>query len=306
MDYYYLNTSNEPVGPMALSAIESLAAAGVISGNSLVCRSGEEEWNELPRALEASSPTFKAGPPRTTPPLRAKSLGGNSPREDSHQPGRFPFASLISGIVALLLLSFPVLSMLLAAFAVSMGILALKRNATRFGSLTVIGILTSSLAVVLIVSSSIAGNSGSRYVGSWQTDLSVSFGTVQMGQKLIITFYEDGTFIETERIHMGGVNESTGQAGALGNSFGHSGYWHWDRTEEALVTRLDDKSIAVAMDGRDSAGREIDIGPFFDPAPSASEGEMSWIFRPDPKDDDVLIGEHPTLYHHRIMRFVRL
>lgn len=163
MPFYYLNDSNQPVGPMDLAAIRKLAEAGIVSADVLVCEAGSEDWiplsekNEppaesgVPKPPRTAPPPLSAVPPRRYTPPPADTAGG-SPATGAGggttYPDWFPLASMIAGITAIVAMCVPVLSLLLAAPALTLGILALRQKATAQKPFAITGIVTAAVAIV--------------------------------------------------------------------------------------------------------------------------------------------------------------
>lgn len=148
-DFYYLNAEQQAVGPMSLEGIRKLVDAGIVDAGVLVCSAGEKEWKPLPERNEGA--TAAVGPPRVPPPPRshpsasAAGMASSSPVP----PTWFSLASMVAGITAILTLLIPILSILLAAPALILGILALRQNVIGNKAFSVTGIATSSVALVL-------------------------------------------------------------------------------------------------------------------------------------------------------------
>lgn len=161
--FYYLNPSNQPVGPMDLAAVRQLAEAGIVDGDVLVCEAGEEDWTPLSQLAETSLDSGAPKPPRTAPPPRSglpprrlklptatasshRLIGPNT--SASNPPDWIPIAAMVTGIVALLALCLPGLSLILAAPALTLGILGHRQAKGSARSFAVTGITCASLALV--------------------------------------------------------------------------------------------------------------------------------------------------------------
>lgn len=70
MPFYYLNDSNQPVGPLDLLAIKKLEKAGLVAHDVLVCEAGREDWAPLSEMIEPEPQPASPRPPRTAPPPR--------------------------------------------------------------------------------------------------------------------------------------------------------------------------------------------------------------------------------------------
>lgn len=323
MSHYYLNESNQPVGPMDLPAIRKLADAGVLTRDVLVCEAGSEDWTQLSGKEE---PTPKPGapkPPRTAPPPRS----GLPPRRYTPTPDTrastshhthgsayrdwFPLASMIAGIVAILALCVPILSILLAAPALTLGILAFRQDIAGKNPIAITGIGTASVALVaslgvflLGLGGSSFGNPGNRYIGSWQIDMSVPIMATQWDHSVMVSFHGDGGFTELTGFQVSGANRNSALRIANGEKV--TGYWEWDSGRKAIVTYHDGRSSTMYMDGAHSDGRKLHTGPMNGGLPTGVSDEEFWVFKPDPNDRNALIGEHPTMYSNRTMKFSRL
>jgi len=166
-DFYYLNAEQQPVGPMGLESIRKLVDVGIVDAGVQVCPAGEQEWKPLPEWGEPA--TASVGPPRVPPPPRSHPSASVARAAASSPvlPGWFPLASMIAGITAILTLfsSIPVLSILLAAPALTLGILAIRQNVIRNNPFTVTGIVTSSVALVVSMGILLLGHGGG-FVGN--------------------------------------------------------------------------------------------------------------------------------------------
>lgn len=167
--YYYLNTSNQPVGPMELAALRKLADAGMMDGDALVCEAGKEDWIPLSQLVEASSDSGKPKPPRTAPPPRSAlppsrlSLPARSHRSTghdaaaSHSSDWIPLVAMITGIAAVLALGLPGLSLILAAPALTLGILGHRQAKGAARSFAVTGITCASVALAAALGTLLLG-----------------------------------------------------------------------------------------------------------------------------------------------------
>jgi len=150
-DFYYLNAAQQPVGPMSLEGIRKLVDAGIVESGVLVCPAGEQEWKPMPEwgdpATAAVGPLRVPLPPRSQPAASVDRTSTLSPVLSDW----FPLASMIAGIMAALALfsPFPIFSILLAAPALILGILALRQNVIRNKPFSVTGIVTSSVALLV-------------------------------------------------------------------------------------------------------------------------------------------------------------
>lgn len=161
-DFYYLNTEQQAVGPMSLEGIRKLVDAGIIDAGVLVCPAGEQEWKPLPERNEDA--TASVGPPRVPPPPRSHpSEPAVRPTASSAvPPDWFPLASMIAGITAVLALfsSIPLLGILLAVPALTLGILAIRQSVIGNKPFAVTGITTSSLALMVSIGFFLLGSIG--------------------------------------------------------------------------------------------------------------------------------------------------
>lgn len=326
MDFYYLNDTNQPVGPMDLPAIRKLAEAGIVAGEVLVCKAGSEEWIPLSKKSSPSPESQAPKPLRTAPPARSPlpsrkySAPPSQPEAQASMhgsdtgsvyPAWFPLASMIAGITAILASCVPVLSILLAAPALTLGILAIRQNVGNRKPIALTGVATAGVAMVvslgvLGLGGGLGGNPGNQYIGSWQIDLSIPIMMAQMDHSVMVTFDGDGRFTEVTGVQVSGANYNTGEAMRIAGGGKTTGYWEWDPKRKAIVTRHDGRNVTAYMDGENSDGRRLHTGGF-DGGPSTNEaGEQFWIFKPDPNNANALIGEHPTMYRNRSMRFHRL
>ncbi len=164
MSYYYLNESNQPVGPLDLSAVRKLAETGIVADDVLVCETGSEDWTPLSDRDDPVPRPTTPPPPRTAPPPRSgvpprrytpptpASETGSSARDRAvaaAYPEWFPLVSMIAGIVALVVVWVPGLSVLLAAPALALGILGLQQNLGGRKPLALGGIVTAAVALVV-------------------------------------------------------------------------------------------------------------------------------------------------------------
>lgn len=326
MPFYYLNDSNQPVGPMDLTAIRKLVDAGVVPPDVLVCEAGSEDWIPLSEKSEPSAEPGVPKPPRTAPPPRsavpprrytpprsetkaqASANGGDTAPT---YPDWFPLASMIAGITAILAMCLPVLSILLAAPALTLGILAIRQNVTDRKPFAVTGIATASVAIVASLGGlmtgaggGFVGNPANKYIGSWQVDLSVPIMATRWDHSVMVTFHENGSFTEVTGVQMTGANQNS--ALRMANGEKTTGYWKWDPGRKAIVTWHDGRNTTVYMDGANSDGRKLHTGPMNSDLPSGEAGAEFWVFSPDPNDRNALIGRHPKHYRNRTMRFLRL
>lgn len=161
-DFYYLNTEQQAVGPMSLEGLRKLVDAGVVDSRVLVCPAGEQEWKPLSERNEGATASF--GPPRVPPPPRSHPSASAAGMVSSSlaPPTWFPLASMIAGILAILTLfsSIPILSILLGAPALTLGILALRQTVIGNKPFSVTGIATSSVALVLSIGFFLLGLGG--------------------------------------------------------------------------------------------------------------------------------------------------
>lgn len=161
-DFYYLNTAQQPVGPMSLEGIRKLADAGIVDPEVLVCPAGEQEWKPLLEWDEAA--TSSAGPPRVPPPPRSQPSASvaHSATPSPVPSDWLPLASMIAGITAILALfsPFPILSILLGAPALTLGILSVRRHVIGNKHFSVTGIATSSVALVVSIGFFLLGLGG--------------------------------------------------------------------------------------------------------------------------------------------------
>ena len=320
MSYYYLNSDNQPVGPMDLAAIRKLAEAGIVQSDVLVCEAGSEEWTPLSQREQPAVPPSSPKPPRTPPPQRtyrqeppmAGASGTVRAGTSVEYPDWFPLASMVAGIVAFVTLCVPPLSLLVGAAAFTLGILGYRLPDPKARPFSIAGISTSSVALVvslgilLFGGAGFIGNPESKYVGSWQNDMSIQIVNVQLDCSVVVTFHEDGRFSEMIGQQLNGANYDTGAAVMFDGGGETTGYWKWDPSRKAVVTRHDGRNQTAYFDGATNDGRSVSVGPFDTGTSSMKAQEEFWVFKPDPDDRNFLIGVHPTMYHNRTMRFHRI
>ncbi|MEC5129492.1 DUF4339 domain-containing protein [Verrucomicrobiales bacterium BCK34] len=148
---YYLNSENQPVGPMNLESIRRLVTAEVIDKDVLVCEEGKEEW--LPLARFDDGETKSAGPPLVPPPPRAAPSPTLTAAEtdSSPYPEWLPLVSLAAGILSLLTLSLPLIGFLLAVAAIAVGYLVLKQVNPPGKGFALTGAITGALSLLALL-----------------------------------------------------------------------------------------------------------------------------------------------------------
>lgn len=193
-----------------------------------------------------------------------------------------------------------------------MGLLGYRSPDPKGRPLSIAGISTSSVAlvvslgIILMGAAGIIGNPETRYVGSWQSDMSMQIVSVRVDHSIVVTFHENGRFTEITGEQFNGANYDTGQAMRMAGGGKTTGYWKWDPARKAVVTRYDGRNHTGYFEGATNDGRSLSVAPF-DAGPSSVKAqEEFWVFKPDPDNRNVLIGVHPTTYHHRTMKFYRL
>lgn len=91
MTWHYLTASREVVGPLSEKALRELKAAGVLTGESQVCREGTDEWTNLANAFGAGTPggTGEADPDAVSAedPKAYNGKGETSDHPDERQEG---------------------------------------------------------------------------------------------------------------------------------------------------------------------------------------------------------------------------
>jgi len=320
MAHYYLNSDNQSVGPMDLAAIRRLAEAGIVKPDVLIREAGSETWRPLSRRKESAAQAEPPKPPRTPPPSQrpqrtAQTAHAPQPARASSAPARpewFPLASMVAGIVALITLCVPLLSLLVGGAALALGILGYRLPDPKARPFAIAGISTSSVALVvslgilLFGGTGIIGNHETRYVGSWKNDMSMQIMNLQVDHAIVVTFHENGRFTEHTGEQFNGANYDTGQAMRMAGGAETTGYWKWDPVRKAVVTQYDGRNHTGYFEGATNDGRSLSVAPF-DAGPSSVKAqEEFWVFKPDPDNRNVLIGVHPTTYHHRTMKFYRV
>lgn len=309
--FYYLNGENQPVGPMSLDGIRRMVEVGVVGPEVLVCPVGQQEWEPLARYGRRACQAGSTAPPRV-PPMRPPASA--SPRaaatgSASRHREWFLLASVAAGMISVIMIFFlPAAAFLLAVPALAGGIFGYRSPYPDERPLSIVGLAVASPALVVSLGILLfnAGNPKARYVGSWRNDLSVQIMLVQTTHSIIVTFHEDGRFTDLSGVLVSGANYDTGDALRMTGGGKTTGYWEWDRRRKALVTRHDGRNPTLYFDGASNDGRGLRFGPFDDVPSTRQAQEEFWVFRPDPDDSRVLIGEHPTMYHNRTMRFHRV
>lgn len=165
MAHYYLNEDNQSVGPMDLAAIRKLAEAGIVKPDVLIREAGSETWRPLSRRKEPTVEAEAPKPPRTPPPAQRP-----QPAATSTQPAAgpavtvsqdwFPIASLIAGIVGLVALGVPLLSLLIGGGALILGILGYRLPEPKTRPFAIAGISTGALALIISLGISLSGTGG--------------------------------------------------------------------------------------------------------------------------------------------------
>jgi hypothetical protein len=266
--------------------------------------------------LETAGQAEIPKPPRTPPPARhpQRTAGGAQTVRGPSATGNpdwFSLASLVAGIVALLALCVPLVSILLGSGALTLGIVGYRSRERRVRPYSIAGIATSSLALVAslgVILSGVGafGNPETRFVGTWRNDISMQIMNMQADHSVVVTFHENGRFTELSGVQTSGANFETGQAMRFAGGGETTGYWKWDPARKAVVTRHDGRNQTGYFEGATNDGRSLSVGPI-DTGPSSMKAqEEFWVFKPDPDDSNFLIGVHPTMYHNRTMRFYRI
>lgn len=135
MDYFYLDSSNQPVGPLKLDRIQNLVTAEVVGPDVLVCQSGGNAWVPLSSLISHQSSAAHSPAQVVT-------------RTDSDW---MPLTSMIFGIVALLIFGIPLISLILAGGAIALGIVAMQKAVSGARKpLSITGLVTGGLAILMI------------------------------------------------------------------------------------------------------------------------------------------------------------
>ncbi len=316
MSCYYLNSDNQPVGPMDLAAVRKLVAVGFLPRDVLVCEAGGSDWSPLSRMQGPTGQAENPKPPRTPPPARHPQRTAGAPEpvrspSATDNPDWFPLASMVAGVVALIALCVPLLSILLGGGALTLGILGYRSPQQRGRPFAIAGIATSSVALVaslgvVLYGVGMFGNPETRFVGTWRNDMSMQLMNIQADHSVVVTFHENGRFTELSGVQTSGANYDTGQAMRFAGGGETTGYWKWEPARKAVVTRHDGRNQTGYVDGATNDGRSLSVGPFDTGSSSMKAQEEFWVFKPDPDDSNFLIGVHPTMYHNRTMRFHRV
>jgi len=174
MAHYYVDENNQSVGPMDLAAIRRLAEAGIVKPDVLIREAGSETWRPLSRRKEAAVQAETPKPPRTPPPAQrpqpATSPGDRRYTEQSPpprqrpsapgHPGWLPLGSLIAGIVALVALFVPLLSLLIGGGALTLGIFGYRLPGLKTRPMAIAGISTGALALIVALGIVMSGPGG--------------------------------------------------------------------------------------------------------------------------------------------------
>lgn len=165
MAHYFRNEDNQSVGPMDLAAIHKLVEAGIVKPDVLIREAGSETCRPLSRRKEPTVGAEAPKPPRTPPPAQRP-----QPAATSTQPAAgpavtvsqdwFPLASLIAGIVALVALGVPLLSLLIGGGALILGILGYRLPAPKTRPFAIAGISTGALALIVSMGIVLSGAGG--------------------------------------------------------------------------------------------------------------------------------------------------
>lgn len=316
MSFYYLNEANQPVGPMDLAAIRKLAEAGIVKVDVLVCEAGRQDWTPLSQRQEATAQVETPKPPRTPPPAQRPQPSEQSTQSTVEPVATvpqdwFPIASLVAGIMALVALCVPLLSFLIGGGALALGILGFRLPEPKTRPFAIAGISIGAFALIVSLGIVLSGGGGfgnpeTRFVGTWRNDISMQLMNIQADHSVVVTFHENGRFTELSGVQTSGANYDTGQAMRFAGGGETTGYWKWDPTRKAVVTRHDGQNQTGYFDGATNDGRSLSVGPFDAGSSSTKAQEEFWVFKTDPDDSDFLIGVHPTMYHNRTMRFHRI
>ena len=163
MAHYYLNSDNQPVGPMDLAAIRKLAESGILKPDVLIREAGSETWRPLTRRKEPAVQVETPKPPRTPPPAQRPQQTAQSPRSvsgasGSSHPDWYPLASIIAGILALVFLGVTPLAILLAGTALTLGLLGYRSPDPKGRPFSIVGISISALALVFALGTVLSGS----------------------------------------------------------------------------------------------------------------------------------------------------
>lgn len=244
--YYYLNSDQQPVGPMGLGAIQKLVDADVVDGEVLVCPAGEENWKPLKTLSKTAQGAV--GPPLTPPPPRSADFSTRW----SRIPVWLAPAALGVGIVSVLAASLPFLAFLLAIPALIGGIVILRQPAAPKRGLALAAVVSGSLgtlpALGFVVgmflaelnpegSFSLFGPSvEDQVVGSWIAGTEIQYGPAMMGYRVLAEF--DGN---SNCTIMWGMGFGSAQSGdPRGADFGTkaSGRWELAKSDETIVVKM--------------------------------------------------------------------
>lgn len=165
MAFYYLNSDNQPVGPMELGAIRKLAEAGIVPPEVLVCEAGGQDWTPLSQRQESTARAETAKPPRTPPPSQRPQPAAQAPEPAGGSPAPapqdwFPLASLVAGIVAMVALCVPLLSFLIGGGALALGILGYRLPEPKSRPFAIAGLSTGALALIVSAGIMLSGAGG--------------------------------------------------------------------------------------------------------------------------------------------------
>jgi len=165
MAFYYLNSDNQPVGPMELGVIRKLAEAGIVPPDVLVCEAGGQDWTPLSQRHESTARAESAKPPRTPPPSQRPQPAAQAPEPAGGSPAPapqdwFPLASLVAGIVAIVALCVPLLSFLIGGGALTLGILGYRLPEPKTRPFAIAGIATGALALIVSLGIVLSGTGG--------------------------------------------------------------------------------------------------------------------------------------------------
>lgn len=73
MNWYYLNSNNEAIGPVSTATLQELRAVGAMTADTRICKEGTEEWLPFDQASSLEPDPARG---EATPPLYTRSLPG--------------------------------------------------------------------------------------------------------------------------------------------------------------------------------------------------------------------------------------
>lgn len=299
-DFYYLNTDNQPVGPMGLEGIRKLVTANIVSSDVQVCPAGEEEWKPL-SDWEAPA-NLPIGPPLTPPPPRPSSLGTAgivSPSWKNLPDWTAPAAAGV-GVLSILVTFLPVLAFLLAAPAVAVGVLILKQPTAPKRGLAFAAVITGALGAfpaLLFLTGMIWGaltpGAGSffpssmerKVVGTWETGTEGQYGEALFGFQMRANLNGNGTCSILWDMGFGSAipNDSRG------SSFGTEATGHWaisDDGESVVATMRESPGFEIRANNGD---RSLSTGV----APTEELGGEIMEFEIRRRSDEITLFSYP-------------